>query len=103
MFYFTLSLYVILASGKIPHEISPVHVVQLVDKEELDVIPLGRDFHHHHLSRYHDSDRAFFARCCCPDHRNRGQLLQRNDEATKKRQHHDLRPIVKLLQFKTLP
>ena len=50
MFYFTLSLYVILASGKIPHEISPVHVVQLVDKEELDVIPLGRDFHHHHLS-----------------------------------------------------
>ena len=29
--------YVILASGKIPHEISPVHVVQLVDKEELDV------------------------------------------------------------------
>lgn len=50
MFYFTLSLYVILASGKVPHEISPVHVVQLVDKEELDVIPLGRDFHHHHLS-----------------------------------------------------
>ena len=34
MFYFSLSLYVILASGKIPHEISPVHVVQLVDKEE---------------------------------------------------------------------
>ena len=44
MFDFSLSLNVILTSGKVPHEISPVHVVQLVDKEELDVIPLGRDF-----------------------------------------------------------
>ena len=50
MFYFTLSLYVILASGKVPHKISPVHVVQLVNKEEFDVIPLCRNFHHHHLS-----------------------------------------------------
>ena len=50
MLYFSLALDVVLTSCEVPHEIAPVHVVQLIDKEELDVIPLGRNLDHQHFS-----------------------------------------------------
>ena len=42
---FTKALNVVLAAGKVPHEVTPVHEVQLVGKEEAEVFPLRR--HHH--------------------------------------------------------
>ena len=42
VFYLPATLYVILPSGKVPHEITPVHEVQLVGEEEFDIFPLGR-------------------------------------------------------------
>ena len=73
MFDFSLSLNVILTSGKVPHEITPVHVVQLVDEEELDVIPLCRNLHHNHLSTlvvgnltsFYSSQPVFVGLCMC--------------------------------------
>ena len=50
MFYFSGALYVILSSGKVPHEITPVHEVQLVGEEEFDIFPLIRYVHHYHFS-----------------------------------------------------
>ena len=73
MFDFSLSLNVILTSGKVPHEITPVHVVQLVDEEELDVIPLCRNLHHNHfstlvvgnLTSFYSSQPVFVGLCMC--------------------------------------
>ena len=50
VFYFSATLNVVLASGEVPHEVTPVHEVQLVGEEELDVLPLGRHIHHDHFS-----------------------------------------------------
>ena len=50
MFYFSAALQVVLASGEVPHEVAPVHPVELVGEEELDVFPLCGHVHHHHLS-----------------------------------------------------
>ena len=50
VFYFSLSLNVILTSGKVPHKVSPIHEVHLIREKELDVLPLGRNLYHHHLS-----------------------------------------------------
>ena len=47
---FSATLYVILPSGKVPHEVTPVHEVQLVGEEEFDIFPLGRHVYHHHFS-----------------------------------------------------
>ena len=41
---------VVLASGKVPHEVAPVHPVELVGEEELDVFPLRGHVHHYHVS-----------------------------------------------------
>ena len=60
MFYFALSLYIVLTSGEVPHEVTPVHVVQLVDEEELDVVPLRRNLYHQHLSTLVVGDLASF-------------------------------------------
>ena len=50
VFYFAAALDVVLPSGKVPHEVAPVHEVELVGEEELDVVPLGWHVHHQHLS-----------------------------------------------------
>ena len=50
MFYLSLTLKIILTSGKVPHKVSPVHEVHLIDEEELDVFPLGRHLHHNHFA-----------------------------------------------------
>ena len=50
MFDFSIALNIILTTGKVPHEITPVHEVYLIGKEELDVFPLGRDCNHQHFS-----------------------------------------------------
>ena len=49
VFYLPATLYVILPSGKVPHEITPVHEVQLVGEEEFDIFPLGRYIYHYHF------------------------------------------------------
>ena len=49
MFYFSGALYVVLPSGKVPHEVTPVHEVQLVGEEELDILPLGGHIYHYHF------------------------------------------------------
>ena len=43
---FSISLYVVLPSGEIPHKVAPIHVIQLISEEEFDVVPLGGHFHH---------------------------------------------------------
>ena len=50
VFNFSATLYVVLPSGKVPHEITPVHEVQLVGEEEFDIFPLVRHVHHYHFS-----------------------------------------------------
>ena len=40
MFQFTMSLNVILSSGEVPHEVTPIHEVTLIGKEEEDVLQL---------------------------------------------------------------
>ena len=50
VFNFSATLYVVLPSGKVPHEITPVHEVQLVGEEEFDIFPLGRHIYHYHFS-----------------------------------------------------
>ncbi len=50
MFYFSGALYVVLPSGKVPHKVTPVHEVQLVGEEELDILPLGGHIYHYHFS-----------------------------------------------------
>ena len=50
MFYFATALDVVLPSGKVPHKVSPVHEIQLIGKEELDILPLGRHIYHYHFS-----------------------------------------------------
>ena len=40
-----MALQVVLASYEIPHEVSPVHVVQLVVYEELYIFPLCRHYY----------------------------------------------------------
>ena len=45
MCYFTLSLNVVLASYKVPHEIPPIHIIELVVDEELQIFEhRGLDF-----------------------------------------------------------
>src|SRR3712207_8091533 len=46
MLYLSATLNVVLPSGKIPHEVAPIHEIQLVGEEELDVFPLRGYVHH---------------------------------------------------------
>ena len=50
VFQFAITLYVVLPSGKVPHEITPVHEVNLVTEEETQVFALRRYLYHYHLS-----------------------------------------------------
>ena len=50
VFQFAITLYVVLAAGKIPHEIPPIHEVNLVTEEEAQVFGLRRYLYHYHLS-----------------------------------------------------
>ena len=52
VFYFSATLQVVLASGEVPHEIAPVHPVELVGEEELNVFPLRRHSHHNHFAAF---------------------------------------------------
>ena len=38
VFNFSAALYVVLASGEVPHEVAPVHPVEMVGEEELNII-----------------------------------------------------------------
>ena len=40
MFWFAIALNVVLTSGKVPHEVAPVHEVALIGEEEADVVNL---------------------------------------------------------------
>ena len=44
MLIFAMALQVVLSSSEIPHEIAPVHEVDLVGEEEADVVPLRGHF-----------------------------------------------------------
>ena len=50
VFQLAVTLYIVLPSGEIPHEITPVHKVTLIGKEEPDVVNLRRHLHRHLLS-----------------------------------------------------
>ena len=50
MLRFTISLQVILTTGEVPHEVSPVHEVTLVSNEEPDIVYLRRHLYHHLLA-----------------------------------------------------
>ena len=52
MLYFSAALQVVLASGEIPHEVAPVHPVELVGEEEFDVFPLRRHGYHNHFTTF---------------------------------------------------
>ena len=47
--YFSAALQVVLASGKVPHKVAPVHEVELV---ELDVFPLRGHGYHNHFAAF---------------------------------------------------
>ena len=47
---FSTTLHVVLSSGKVPHEVAPVHEVTLVREEESYVVPLCRHLHGHLLA-----------------------------------------------------
>ena len=42
MVHLTVALYIVLTTGKVPHEIAPVHVVELISEEELQVLSHSR-------------------------------------------------------------
>ena len=50
--YFSAALQVVLASGKVPHKVAPVHPVELVGEEELDVFPLRGHGYHNHFAAF---------------------------------------------------
>ena len=45
-----VALNIVLTTGKVPHEITPIHEVALVRKEKLEVIPLRGDLNLHGLA-----------------------------------------------------
>ena len=44
------ALQVVLSTHEVPHKVAPVHPVQLVGEEELDVLPLCRHVYHDHIT-----------------------------------------------------
>ena len=50
MLYLAVALDVVLATSEVPQEVAPVHPVELVGEEELDVLPLRGHVHRHHLA-----------------------------------------------------
>ena len=50
MLGFTITLQVILTTGKVPHEVAPVHEVTLVGDEETQVFELRRNLDGYHLT-----------------------------------------------------
>ena len=52
-----MSLYVVLATGEVPHEITPVHEVQLIGKEIAQVLAKGRLHHRRGLATSVELDR----------------------------------------------
>ena len=40
VFQFAIALNVVLTAGKVPHEVAPIHEVDLIREEELQVCPL---------------------------------------------------------------
>ena len=50
VFYFSAALDIVLSSGKVPHEVAPVHEVELVGEEEFDVFPLVWYVDHYHFT-----------------------------------------------------
>ena len=49
MLQFTIALYVVLPTCKVPHKVSPVHKVALIREEETQVIELRRNFHRYYF------------------------------------------------------
>ena len=47
---FSVTLYVVLSSCEVPHEVSPVHEVTLVGEEEVDILQLRGHVYGEHLS-----------------------------------------------------
>ena len=45
-----MTLYIVLPSGEIPHEITPVHEIQLISEEITQVLDKCRFHHRHHLA-----------------------------------------------------
>ena len=50
MLRLTVALDIVLTSGKVPHEVAPVHEVALIGEEETDILHLCRNLHHHVLA-----------------------------------------------------
>ena len=50
MFQFTVTLQVVLTSGKVPHKVAPVHEVALVGDEETQVLELCWNLNGNHLA-----------------------------------------------------
>ena len=50
MLWLAVALNIILTSGKVPHEVAPVHEVALIREEEANILHLSRHLHHHRLA-----------------------------------------------------
>src|SRR5574344_1767623 len=50
MFYFSATFEVVLTADKVPHKVSPIHKVELIGEEELEVFELGRHIYHDSLA-----------------------------------------------------
>ena len=51
--HLSMSLYIVLSSGEVPHEITPIHVVQLIIEEESEI--LGKSGFHDRFSSFGSS------------------------------------------------
>ena len=67
MLQFSVTLDIVLTSGKVPHKVAPVHKVALIAQEETDVLQLTGHLYHHlfatavvrHLSAIHTTHPRF--------------------------------------------
>ena len=50
MLQLTVALDIVLTAGEVPHEIAPIHEVDLIGEEEADVLQLRGHLHHNRLS-----------------------------------------------------
>ena len=50
VFQLTIALNIVLSASEIPHEVTPIHEVALIGKEETNVLHLCRNLHRHGFS-----------------------------------------------------
>ena len=58
-----VTLYIVLPSGEVPHEITPIHEIQLISEEITQILGKRRFHHRHHLTATVELHRCTFHLC----------------------------------------